>query len=298
MAALARMERMQPNDWETLAEGSRQKMEAARALVRAQQSAIVAFSGGVDSTLVLRIALDELGDRALALTAVSPSIAPREREAASRIAEALGARHVFVGSSEIDDPNYASNPTNRCYFCKSELYDLCRQEAASRGLAAVLDGFNADDAGDHRPGRQAGEERQVISPLLAAGLNKQEIRAWSRRLGLPTWNKPQLACLASRIPYGTAVTADRLGRVARAEEALQDLGFSIFRVRFHDDVARIELGTAEQTRVFGDADLRQEMIARVRATGFRFVAVDLEPFRSGRMNEGVVTRAAPLPVIF
>ena len=287
---------LQP-DLEALADASRPKLERMRALVRAQGSALVAFSGGVDSTFVLRIALDELGERAVALTAISPSVAPRERDAAERIAREMGAAHVIVASSELDDPSYAANPTNRCYFCKSELYDLCRDTAAARGLASILDGFNADDAGDHRPGRQAGQERQVLSPLLEAGLNKDEIRAWSRRLGLPTWDKPQLACLASRIPYGTSVTADRLGRVARAEEALQDAGLTIFRVRFHDDVARLEIGEDELPRVLGDAALRARLVRDVKEAGFRFVALDLEPFRSGRMNEGVVRRAAALPVV-
>ena len=288
---------MQHADLDTLAESSRPRLEHMRALIREQGSALVAFSGGVDSAFVLRVALDELGPKAIALTAVSPSVPPREREAAARIAAEMGASHVFVGSSELDDPSYAANPTNRCYFCKSELYDLCRSEADARGIAAVLDGFNADDAGDHRPGRQAGTERRVISPLLEAGLRKDEIRAWSKRLGLPTWNKPQLACLASRIPYGTQVTAERLGRVARAEEALQDLGIRIFRVRFHDDVARIELGEEEQPRVFGDPALRAAVVENVKQAGFRFVAVDLEPFRSGRMNDGIVRPAATLPVL-
>lgn len=289
---------MLPHDeLERLADASLPAMERMRALVRETGSALVAFSGGVDSTLVLRVALDELGPRAVALTAVSPSVPPREREAAARIATALGATHVFVASSELDDPAYAANPVNRCYFCKSELYDLCRREAAARGLAAILDGFNADDAGDHRPGRQAGRERAVLSPLLEAGLGKAAIRAWSHRLGLPTWDKPQLACLASRIPYGTPVTAERLGKVARAEEALQDLGLRIFRVRFHDDVARLEIGAEELPRVLASDELRRAMAERVKAAGFRFVALDLEPFRSGRMNEGVVRPAATLPVV-
>jgi len=292
-----RMETMHQPDLESLAEASRPKLERMRALVRAQGSALVAFSGGVDSTFVLRIALDELGPRTLALTAVSPSVPPREREAAERIAREMGAAHMFVASSELDDPAYAANPTNRCYFCKSELYDLCRKVAGERGFATVLDGFNADDAGDHRPGRKAGHERQVLSPLLEAGIAKDEIRAWSKRLGLPTWDKPQLACLASRIPYGTSVTAERLGKVARAEEALQDAGLRIFRVRYHDDVARLEIGEDELPLVLGDAALREDLVRRVKAAGFRFVALDLEPFRSGRMNDGIVRSSAALPVV-
>lgn len=277
---------------------SADRFEEARRIVREQGSALVAFSGGVDSALVLKLALMELGAEAIALTAISPSIAPREREAAERIAAELGAAHVLVGSSEIDDPSYAANPVDRCYFCKSELYDLCRKVADERGIAAVLDGFNADDVGDFRPGRRAGDEHRVISPLLLAGLRKDEIRAWSHRLGLPTWDKPQLACLASRIPHGTRVTEERLAQVARAEEAMQDLGFVIFRVRFHGDVARLEIGEAELPRMLGDAELRRAAVAKVKEAGFRFVAVDLEPFRSGRLNEGkAAPRQTALPVL-
>lgn len=291
---------MDPATLKRLADASAAKMERMRALIREQGSALVAFSGGVDSSLVLKVALEELGSRAVALTAVSPSIAPREREAAERLARSLGAEHLLVDSSEVDDPNYAQNPVDRCYFCKSELYDLCRKVAAERGLAAVLDGFNADDAGDHRPGRIAGEEREVVSPLLEAGLRKDEVRAWAHALGLPTWDKPQLACLASRFPYGTPVTASRLSQVGRAEEVLQDLGFSVFRVRYHDDVARLEIGEAELPRLLGDAALREAVLRGVREVGFRFVALDLEPFRSGRLNEGVVVqlpRLKALPVV-
>lgn len=288
---------MQPHEIDAICEAGAEKMERMRALIREQGSAIVAFSGGVDSALVLKVALEELGPRAVALTAVSPSIAPREKEAAAAFAKSLGAEHLFVDSSEIDDPNYASNPTNRCYFCKSELYGLCRKVADEKGFHAVLDGFNADDAGDHRPGRTAGNENGVLSPLLLAGLKKIEVRAWSHRLGLPTWDKPQLACLASRFPYGTRVTADRLHKVGAAEEALQDLGFKVFRVRYHDDVARLEIGEEELPRLLSDGALRASVLEAVQATGFRFVALDLEPFRSGRLNEGVILKAAGLPIV-
>ncbi|AKU91747.1 ATP-dependent sacrificial sulfur transferase LarE [Vulgatibacter incomptus] len=289
---------MNESEVSALCEASAGKLEKMRGIIRAQPSAIVAFSGGVDSALVLKVALEELGSKAIALTAISPSVAPRERAAAERFAAELGAEHVVVASSEIDDPNYAKNPVDRCYFCKSELYDLCRKVADERGIDAILDGFNADEAGGHRPGRVAGDEHRVISPLLLAGLGKDEIRAWSHRLGLSTWDKPQLACLASRIPYGTEVTEERLGQVARAEEAMQDLGFRIFRVRYHREVARVELGGEELPRLLADAALREAMDRSIKAAGFRFVALDLAPFRTGSLHEGM-SRAIPvsLPVL-
>lgn len=267
-----------------LARASAEKFEKARAIVRAQKGAVVAFSGGVDSALVLKIAHEELGDRAVALTAVSASLSPREKEAAQKLARRIGVEHLLVETAELQREGYVRNGPDRCYHCKSELYSVCRRVASERGLEAILDGFNADDVGDHRPGRRAGQENDVVSPLLLAGLGKDEIRAWSKELGLPTWEKPQLACLASRIPYGTPVTPERLGQVAHAEEALQDLGFSIFRVRHHGDAARLEIGEEELPRLLESAELRARVSEAVKAAGFRFVALDLEPFRSGRMN--------------
>jgi uncharacterized protein len=277
-----------------LAASLQPRLEALRERIRATGGAIVAFSGGVDSALVLKVAVDVLGPRAVALTAISASVPPREREAAAALGRALNATHLFVDSHELDDPAYAANPTNRCYFCKSELYALCRREADRLGLPAILDGFNVEDTGDHRPGRRAGEEQRVLSPLLLESLGKREIRALSLQLGLPTWDKPQLACLASRLPYGSAVTEAKLGQVARAEEALQDLGLRIFRVRHHDDVARLEAGAAELARLFADDALRAQVTAAIKAQGYRFVALDLEPFRSGRLNDGLSSR---LPVL-
>ncbi|MBL8956011.1 MAG: ATP-dependent sacrificial sulfur transferase LarE [Myxococcaceae bacterium] len=271
---------------DVLCAGSAQKLEALRASLRAHPSALVAFSGGVDSAFVLKVALEVLGERAIALTALSPSVAPDEAAEAKALAESLGARHVLVESKELEDPRYAANPTNRCYFCKTELYTICEAQRAKLGLDVVLDGFNADDKKDHRPGHQAARENRVSSPLAAAGLTKDEIRAWSKRLGLVTWNKPQMACLASRLPYGTKVTVERLNQVGRAEKALRALGLSIFRVRHHGDVARLEVGADELGRLH-DAVFRSEVDKAVKACGYTFVAVDLEPFRTGRLNDAI-----------
>jgi uncharacterized protein len=275
---------LSPEQIHALCDASRPKLEAMRAAIRAHGTALVAFSGGVDSTFVLKIAVDELGERALAVTALSASVAPEEEQEARELATRLGARHEVVSSNELANPQYAANPTNRCYFCKTELYDLCEARRQELGAAVVLDGFNADDFKDHRPGHKAAKEHRVQSPLAQAGLTKDEIRAWSHHLGLPTWDKPQMACLASRIPYGTSVTRERLFQIASAESELRLLGFRQFRVRYHQEVARIELAAEEYER-FLSADVRQRLNTALKAIGFKFVALDLEPFRSGRMNE-------------
>lgn len=275
---------LSPEQVESLCAGSAERLSGLRAQVRALGSALVAFSGGVDSTFVLKIAVEELGEQAVALTALSASVAPDEAEEARGLAARLGARHVLVESKELDDPRYVANPANRCYFCKTELYGLTARYQQELRLAAVLDGFNADDKKDHRPGHQAAREHQVLSPLAEAQLTKQEIRAWSQRLGLPTWDKPQMACLASRLPYGTQVTVERLRKVGAAEKAVRELGLVNFRVRYHGEVARLEVAAEELPRL-EDASLRARVSAAVKAQGFTFVAVDLEPFRSGRLNE-------------
>ena len=282
---------LSPERIDELCRASASKLEAMRALVRAQGSALVAFSAGVDSTLVLKIAAQELGDRAVAVTAISASMAPEEQTEARELAAQIGVRLVEVRSKEIEDPRYAQNPVNRCYFCKTELYDLCTAQKAALGVSAILDGFNADDFKDHRPGHQAAREHQILSPLAEAGLNKEEIRAWSHRLGLPTWDKPQMACLASRIPYGTSVTPERLSQLAGAESDLRRLGLRTFRVRYHGEVARLEVAAEEQDRFFS-AEFRAQVSQALQGRGFRFVSLDLEPFRSGRMNAGL-----QLPVV-
>ncbi|HVE86684.1 MAG TPA: ATP-dependent sacrificial sulfur transferase LarE, partial [Myxococcales bacterium] len=222
---------------------------------------------------------------------ISASMAPEEQSEARALAEQIGVRLVEVRSKEIEDPRYAQNPVNRCYFCKTELYDLCVEQKLALGVSAILDGFNADDFKDHRPGHQAAREHQILSPLAEAGLGKDEIRAWSHRLGLPTWDKPQMACLASRIPYGTAVTPERLGQLAGAESDLRRLGLRTFRVRYHGEVARLEVAAEEQDRFFS-AEFRVQVSQALQKRGFRFVSLDLEPFRSGRMNAGL-----SLPVV-
>lgn len=263
-------------------ERSRDRFEQVKEIVRGTQGALVAFSAGVDSTLVLAVAREVLGDRAVALTSHSASVPQAERAEARALAARLGARHLEVESREGEDPRYLENSPERCYFCKSELYRLCEASAAELGLPAVLDGFNADDRRDHRPGHRAAAERQVRSPLAEAGLTKEEVRAWSEAYGLPTWDKPQMACLASRIPYGTPVTPKRLARIEKAEAGVRAVGLRQFRVRDHGDVGRVEVAAEELEAAFAR---RKEIAAAVRGAGFALAALDLEPFRSGRLNE-------------
>jgi uncharacterized protein len=267
---------------ESVRRASAEKLILMKERVAACGSALVAFSAGVDSTLVLAVAAEVLGPRAVALTAHSPSVPEAERAEARALAARLRVRHLERESREQDDPGYVANSEDRCYFCKRELYRLCGEAARAEGIAAILDGFNADDRRDHRPGHRAAEERAIRSPLAEAGLTKVEVRAWSEAYGLPTWDKPQMACLASRIPYGTAVTPERLGQVERAEVAVRALGFRDLRVRHHGDIGRVEIGEAELERAFAR---RAEIAAAVKGAGFKIAALDLEPFRSGRMNE-------------
>jgi uncharacterized protein len=254
----------------------------------------VAFSGGVDSTLLLELAATALGkDRVVAVTARSESLPEAELAACRRIAAAIGTRLIEIRTHELDREGYVENSPQRCYHCKSELFEtLDRELATLEGIAAVAYGATADDLaeGQHRPGTRAASERGVLRPLADAGLGKSEIRHLSRYYGLETWDKPQMACLASRIPYGQPVTAEKLSQVERAEAVLRGLGFRDVRVRHHGEWARIELGESELPRAV--ASPARETIAReLRALGFKFVTLDLEGFRSGRLNEGVVPKS-------
>ena len=252
------------------------------------EQVVVCFSGGVDSGYLLAEAVGVLGDRAVALTAVSPSLAPEEGAAARRLAADLGARHRLVDTAEVDDPRYAANPVNRCYFCKTEVYGRAVREAARLGVPCVVDGFNVDDRGDHRPGRRAAKEWGVLSPLDEAGFTKADIREAARRIALPVWDKPALACLSSRFPYGAAITPERLTRVAACERILRDRGFTVCRVRYFDRRARIEVAPDEVAR-FGDDELLADVTARFRAAGFEEVEVDPDGYRQGALNELVST---------
>jgi uncharacterized protein len=253
-------------------------------------SVIVAYSGGVDSAYLAYIAHRTLGDRALAVTADSPSYPERHRSLAIRIARDFGLRHEIVHTSELERPEYRANPANRCYYCKHELYTHLSRLAASR-RAVVVDGNNADDRGDYRPGRQAAREFGVRSPLDEVNLTKTEIRELSRRAGLPSWDEPASACLSSRIPYHTEVTDGKLRTIERAEQALRALGFRLFRVRHHDELARIEIARDEMARAL-DPEIAERIVRELKAAGYRYVSLDLQGYRTGSLNEGLFLRPA------
>lgn len=266
--------------------------QAAAALARLRtvladvESALVAFSGGTDSTLVLRVAADVLGPRCTALTTRSSSTPAHDRVAAEDGARTIGTTHLWIDTEELADPRYAANPVNRCFFCKTNLFDICERERRRLGLAVVVDGANVDDLADHRPGLEAAARHGVRHPLVEAGLTKAQVRGVSRLLGLPTWDRPASPCLSSRVPYGTPITAALLARIDAAEQVLRGHGFRELRVRAHDTLARIEVAADELPRLV-DPSRRGVIVEALRALGFAHVTVDLRGFRSGSLNEGL-----------
>ncbi|WP_427159831.1 ATP-dependent sacrificial sulfur transferase LarE [Aliinostoc sp. HNIBRCY26] len=261
-----------------------EKLEKLKLLFTEMGQALIAYSGGVDSTLVAKIAYDVLGDRALAVTAVSPSLLPEELEDAKIQAATIGIRHQIIQTHEMENPNYTANPVNRCYFCKSELHDHLKPLALELGYPYVVDGVNADDLHDYRPGIQAAKERGARSPLAEVGVTKLEVRQLSQHLGLPWWDKPAQPCLSSRFPYGEEITVAKLQRVGRAEIYLRKLGWQNLRVRSEGDTARIELAPEKIKDFVLMTDL-QSIVTAFQEFGFLYVTLDLEGYRSGKLNQ-------------
>lgn len=261
-----------------------EKLERLQAMFAEMDRALIAYSGGVDSTLVAKVAFDVLGDRALAVTAESPSLLPEDLEEAKIQAALIGIAHEVVQTHEMENPNYTANPVNRCYFCKSELHDTLKPLALQRGYPYVVDGVNADDLSDYRPGIQAAKERGARSPLAEAGISKPEVRQLSQQLGLPWWDKPAQPCLSSRFPYGEEITVAKLQRVGRAERYLRSLGLNTLRVRSAGETARIELPPEQIQEFVQNTDL-PSLVKTLQSYGFIYVTLDLEGFRSGKLNQ-------------
>ncbi|MGF7396790.1 ATP-dependent sacrificial sulfur transferase LarE [Thermoanaerobacterium thermosaccharolyticum] len=263
-----------------------EKYENLKKYIKELGSAVIAFSGGVDSTFLAKVCKDVLNDSCLAVTATSSTYPEREFKEALELAKEIGIRHKIIKSEELEIEGFSKNPIDRCYYCKSELFSKLKKVADDEGIEYVLDGTNADDTGDFRPGRRAAKELGVKSPLLECGFTKDDIREMSKRLGLPTWNKPAYACLSSRFPYGQEITSEKLSMVEKSEEYLLNLGFVGFRVRHHGDVARIELNP-DQINMMMDENIRKKVVSKLKEIGFKYVSLDLEGYRTGSMNEAI-----------
>jgi uncharacterized protein len=262
-----------------------EKYSRLRSILSEMSSVAIGFSGGIDSTLLIRVATDVLGDKALAVIGRSETYPTREFEEAIQLAESFGARYRIVNTEETDDLKFKENPPDRCYFCKTELFGKLGMIAEEEGIQWIADGTITDDLGDFRPGMRAKSEKMVRSPLLEAGFSKNDVRMLARELGIPTWDKPSFACLSSRFPYGFGITKENLMKVDAAETFMRDRGFRFFRVRHHDDkTARLELGPQELRRLFEDG-FREELVAHFKKLGFVYVTLDLQGYRSGSMNE-------------
>jgi uncharacterized protein len=262
------------------------KFEQLNAILSNAKTILIAFSAGVDSTFLLKAAHLILDDRAIALTARSPTAPPGELDAAKEFTRSLGCRHIVVDSDELANPLFAQNPVNRCFFCKDELYRICRAHADQLGIATVADGTNLDDLKDHRPGLKAAKDWGVRHPLVEAGMTKADIRRYSRELQLSTWDKPSSPCLSSRFPYGTEINLERLKKIGDCEQFLKQLEFREFRVRYHGDLARIEVSQSEFARLL-DKATRDAVVEKFKQVGFSYVSLDLQGYRTGSMNEGL-----------
>ena len=262
------------------------KLDQLESLIARTESLLVAFSAGVDSTFLLKMAYMGLGDRVVALTASSPTAPPGELDAAREFTESLGCRHIILDSHELANPLFSQNPANRCFFCKDELYRICRDQARQLGVDIIADGTNLDDLKDHRPGLKAAKAFGIRHPLVEAEMTKDDIRRYSRALNLPTWDKPSSPCLSSRFPYGTEINLARLQQVAACEIFLKELRFREFRVRYHGDLARIEVAPSEIERLM-DKETRESVVQKFKQAGFKYISLDLQGFRTGSLNEAL-----------